>query len=242
MDPWELESLESTLEIEKNNLFYRVQKNFWVNLILKLLEKNTKAFSFEREYYRWGYDSDYSKVIGYLTGVMNDIAHIYGIEGSVGGSSVTTEILFKFHVYDKENYQLDELSLTITEENITIKYLPCSYATVLSLEDWKIVGNFLLDLCDFLYKTHHKKYAELWNYFEKLNTYAKGLSSKEIEIAQNSIKAIYDSYIPKEDRRINQKYLFTLLRVDEKDVVILHGDILKNPDNLLKLFKQDITK
>lgn len=241
MESWELESLENTLEIEKNNLFYRVQKNFWVNLILKLLEKNTKAFSFEREYWSC-YNSDYSKVIEYLIGVMNDIAHIYGIEGSVGGSSVATEILFRFHVYDKENYQLDELSLTITEENITIKYLPCSYATVLSLEDWIIAGNFLLDLCDFLYKTHHKKYAELWNYFEKLNTYAKGLSSKEIEIAQNSIKAIYDSYIPKEDRRINQKYLFTLLLVDEKDVVILHGDFLKNPDNLLKHFKKDITK
>lgn len=236
METWELESLRKILEIEKNNLFYCVQKNFWVNLILKLLEKNTKDFSFER------HDSDYSKTIDYLIGVMNDISHIYGIEGGVGGTSGVTELRFRFHVYDKDNYLLDELSVNITEENITIKYLPCSYATVLSLEDWIIAGNFLLDLCDFLYKTHHKKYAELWNYFEKLNTYAKGLSSKEIEIAQNSIKAIYDSYIPKEDRRINQKYLFTLLRVDEKDVVILHGDILKNPDNLLKLFKQDITK
>ena len=236
MESWELEAYGKIFEIEKSNLFYRVRKNFWMNLILKLLEKNTKDFSFKRD------DSDYSKAIDYLIGVMNDISHIYGIEAYVGGTLGVTDLRFRFHVYDKENYLFDELSLTITEENITIKYLACNYGTVLSLEDCKMAGNFLFDLCEFLYKKHHKKYVELWNYYEKLNSYAEGLSLKEISIAQNSIKVIYESFIPEENRKMNQQHLFTLLRVDEKDVVILHGDFLKDPNKLTKLFKQNITK
>ena len=59
------------------------------------------------------------------------------------------------------------------------------------------------------------------------------LTVKTVEIAQNSIKAIYDAR-KERNKNLEQKYLYSVLYLQGKRIRVMHKDFLEAPEDLMK--------
>lgn len=101
------------------------------------------------------------------------------------------------------------------------------------LEEYKLVENIQTGLCDELYNRQKQKFNKLQEGYKKIESSLKGLTTKTIEIAQNSIRTLYEASTQK-NRSLVQRNLYSAMIMKGKNVRIYHKDFLDNPKVLMK--------
>lgn len=95
--------------------------------------------------------------------------------------------------------------------DITMRILPHSLLLKLFwLEEYWLVENILTGLCDELYNRQKKKFNKLQEDYKKIESSSKDLTTKTIEIAQNSISTLYEASTQK-NRSLVQRNLYSAM-------------------------------
>ena len=109
--------------------------------------------------------------------------------------------------------------------------------------EYILVQNIIQDLCEELFGKR-KQQIQLLSKIHHIEKSSEKLTFKTIEIAQNSIKSLYNASEQKL-RSLYQRALYSDMVINEENVRILHKDFLENPGiliNKLKNKKQALTK
>lgn len=136
--------------------------------------------------------------------------------------------------------KVDELSVVICENDITLRIFP--YNPLLKqfmLEEYVLATNIITELFDVVFNRERKQFNELAAETAHIEECSKKITSKSIEIARNSIRAIYFQKDKSNHTSFVQKTLYSSFLKDGKIVWILHKDFLKNPGVLIDLFGEE---
>lgn len=130
----------------------------------------------------------------------------------------------------------EELSVIVCINDITMRILPHSPLLKLFwLEEYRLVENILTGLCDELYNRQKQKFNKLQEEYKKIESSSNGLTTKTIEIAQNSIRTLYEASTQK-NRSLVQRNLYSSMIINGKNVRIYHKDFLDDPKVLMNEF------
>lgn len=80
-----------------------------------------------------------------------------------------------------------------------------------------------------------QKFNKLQEDYKKIEASSKGLTTKTIEIAQNSIRTLYEASAQK-NRSLVQRNLYSAMVINGKNVRIYHRDFLDDPKVLMNEF------
>ena len=103
------------------------------------------------------------------------------------------------------------------------------------LEEYVLVENILTGLCDELYNLQKQQFNKLQEDYRRIELSSEGLTIKTIEIAQNSIRTLYEASTQKY-RSLVQRNLYSSMNINGKNVRIYHKDFLADPKVLMKEF------
>lgn len=101
-----------------------------------------------------------------------------------------------------------------------------------------MVENILTGLCDELYNLQKQKFNKLQEDYKKIESSSKGFTTKTIEIAQNSIRTLYEASAQK-NRSLVQRNLYSAMIINGKNVRIYHKNFLDDPKVLLNEFSRN---
>lgn len=225
-------ALKVALEREQNDLFARMQSEFWQSLFCDSLKKHT----YQNDFFFMENNLSYEKVVGKLKDVLNDICHIYGMDCEVTSHPYRTELKLKFGYYDYNNKKSTEdvLSIIVCQKDITMRLLPHNPMLKLFwLEEYVLVENIIKDMCTQLFENQKERYEELRENYKRIKASSKGLTTKTIEIAQNSIRTLYEASGEK-NKNLVQRSLYSSLLYKGRIIRIFHRDFLENPSVLIK--------
>ena len=220
-------ALKVALEREQSDLFARMQSEFWQALFCDILKKHT----YQNDFFLVEINLSAVKVVGKLKAVIYDICHIYGLECDVTCFPYRTELKLKFDYYDYNNEKTseDELSIIVCQKDITMRILPHNPMLKLFwLEEYVLVENIVKDMCTQLFGNQKEKFLELRENYKMIKASSEGLTSKTIEIAQNTIRTLYEASGEK-NRNLVQRNLYSSLLYKGRMIRIFHRDFLKDP-------------
>ena len=229
--------LNVALEREQYELFSRMQSEFWHGLFCEILKKHT----YQNDFYFLEKNLPMSKVLESMKGMVYDLCHIYGLECKETFHGYRTELKFKFNYYDYKNQKdtMDELSIVICKKDITIRILPHNpLLKLFQLEEYVLVENIVKDMCAQLFGNLKEKFLKLEENYKKIKVSSEGLTPKTIEIAQNSIRTLYQSSREKY-KNLVQRNLYSNLLIKGQMIRIFHRDFLKDPNVLMRKFMED---
>ena len=222
-----------SIEIEQKELYSKVQTEFWQGLFWDILREHT----FQTDFFLVRQDLEYPEVVQYLQNIVKTICQQYGLEFVVNGNSYRTEIKMRFHNYGIVKNMYDELSIVICKEDITLRMLPHSPLIKMhSLDEFLLVGKIIQILCDKIFVEKLEDFVAYLEKFKRIENCFKGLTSKTIEIAQTSIRTIYQATDEK-FKSIMQRNIYSSMFYKGKTVSVLHSDFLENPDVLISQLK-----
>ena len=225
-------ALKISLEHEQNDLFARMQSEFWQTLFCDILKKHT----YQNDFFFIENNLTAEKVVGSLKDVIYDLCHIYGLDCEVNTHPYRTELKLRFDYYDCNNEKatIDELSIIICQKDITLRILPHNpMLKFFWLEEYVLVENIIKDMCTQLFENQKEKFLELRENYKKINASSRGLTMKTIEIAQNSIRTLYEASGEK-NKNLVQRALYSSLLYKGRVIRIFHRDFLNDPNVLLK--------
>ena len=217
------------LESEKKELFALVHSEFWHGIIWDLL----KEHSLQADFFLVRENLEMEEVVEYLRNEIGEVTKKYGLGFTETTHPYRTELKIRFHNYGYVQ-SFDELSVVICKNDITMRMLPHSpMLKLFSLDEFKIVGNIVTDLCNKLFNDKLELFVGLLESYKRIEESPRGLTSKTIEIAQNSIRSVYDATDEK-FKNLVQRDLYSSLRYKGKTIRILHKEFLENPEVLLR--------
>lgn len=147
-----------------------------------------------------------------------------------------TEFKLRFCYYGNKKKMSDELSVIVCIKDITIRILPHNpLLKLFRLEEYRLVENILTGMCDELYNLQKQKFNKLQEDYKKIESSSKGLTTKTIEIAQNSIRTLYEASAQK-NRSLVQRNLYSAMIINGQNVRIYHKDFLDDPKVLMNEF------
>ena len=228
-------ALKVTLEREQTELFGRLQSEFWQGLFCDILKKHT----YQNDFYFVEHNLTTEKVVGSLKGVINDICHTYGLDCEVTSHPYRTELKLKIDYYDYRNrkFSMDELSIIVCQKDITMRILPHKPLLKLFwLEEYVLVENIVKEMCQQLFENQKEKFLELRENYKEISASAEGLTAKTIEIAQNTIRTLYEASDEKH-RNLVQRKLYSSLLYKGRMIRIFHRDFLNDPGILARELK-----
>ena len=228
-------ALKVTLEREQTELFGRLQSEFWQGLFCDILKKHT----YQNDFYFVEHNLTTEKVVGSLKRVFNDISHTYGLDCEVTSHPYRTELKLKIDYYDYQNKKstMDELSIIVCQKDITMRILPHNPLLKLFwLEEYQLVENIVKEMCQQLFENQKEKFLELRENYKVISACAEGLTAKTIEIAQNTIRTLYEASGEKH-RNLVQRKLYSSLLYKGRMIRIFHRDFLKDPGILARELK-----
>ena len=228
-------ALKVTLEREQTELFGRLQSEFWQGLFCDILKKHT----YQNDFYFVEHNLTTEKVVGSLKRVFNDISHTYGLDCEVTSHPYRTELKLKIDYYDYQNKKstMDELSIIVCQKDITMRILPHNPLLKLFwLEEYQLVENIVKEMCQQLFENQKEKFLELRENYKEISASAEGLTAKTIEIAQNTIRTLYEASGEKH-RNLVQRKLYSSLLYKGRMIRIFHRDFLKDPGILARELK-----
>ena len=133
---------------------------------------------------------------------------------------------------------MDELSIIVCQKDITMRILPHNPMLKLFwLEEYVLVENIIKDMCTQLFENQKEKFQELRENYKKIKASSEGLTTKTIEIAQNTIRTLYEASGEK-NRNLVQRSLYSSLLYKGRMIRIFHRDFLNDPGVLMKEFKE----
>ena len=171
-----------------------------------------------------------------LKGTIDDLCHIYGLESEMTSHPYRTEIKLKIDYFDYQNKKstMDELSIIVCQKDITMRILPHNPLLKLFwLEEYQLVENIVKEMCQQLFDNQKEKFLELRENYKKISASGEGLTSKTIEIAQNTIKTLYEASCAK-NRNLVQRNLYSSMLYKGRMIRIFHRDFMNDPSVLKK--------
>lgn len=225
-------TLADSLKREQDELIKRMQSEFWQALFCDILKKHT----YQNDFYFVENNLSSEKVVGQLKNVVYQLFLKYGLECEVTSHPTRTELklMFNWYDYNNEKEAMDVLSIIVCQKDITMRILPHNPMLKLFwLEEYVLVENIIKDMCGQLFENQKEKFLELRENYKKIKASSEGLTVKTIEIAQNSIKTLYDKSGEKYMNLV-QRNLYSSLLFRGRMIRIFHRDFLKDPNVLLK--------
>ena len=227
--------LNTILKREKTELINHIHTTYWNDLFKALFKKNTYQFG----YFLVPVNLSVQDVAEYFRKIFSELSFKYLITVSETIAPKRTEFKIKISYYQKKKSQVDELSIVICAKDITLRIFP--YAPLLKqfmLEEYILVGNLLSELFDDVFNRQKDNFDELVSITKRIEDCSKNVTSKSIEIAKNSIKAIYYQNDKSNHTSFVQKYLYSSFLKDGEVIRIFHKEFLENPIVLTDLFNK----
>lgn len=159
-----------------------------------------------------------------------DLGKRYNLEITMQKESQETEYRIKFR-YLNEAYFSDSIIISIGCAAIEIRMLSGLFIENFLLEDYEIMELLLSEVCRDLYE--NEKLADFLYEHLRIEESDQNLTLKTVEIAQSSIKAIFDSR-KESPKNLEQKYLYSVLDLQGKRIRVLHKEFLEMPEELMK--------
>ena len=228
-------ALKVTLEREQTDLISRIQSEFWQGLFCDILKKHT----YQNDFFFVENNLKSEKVVSQLKDVIYQLCKTYDLDCEVTSHPIRTELklMFSWYDYGQEREVMDELSIIVCQKDISLRVLPHNPMLKLFwLEEYVLVENIIKDLCLQIFETQKEKFCEMRANYKKIRESSEGLTSKTIEIAQNSIKTLYDKSGEKHMNLV-QRELYSSLLYKGRMIRIFHRDFLKDPNVVLKELK-----
>ena len=224
--------LAVALEREQRELFTRMQTEFWQTLFCDLLKKH----SFQNDFFLVNANLTNEDVVNHFRKVVSELTAKYDLSFTETSHPTRTEFKLRFCYYGYKKKLFDELSVIVCIKDITMRILPHNPLLKLFwLEEYRLVENILTGMCDDLYNLQKQKFNKLQNDYKKIESSSKGLTTKTIEIAQNSIRTLYEASAQK-NRSLVQRNLYSAMIINGKNVRIYHKDFLEDPKVLMNEF------
>lgn len=224
--------LAVALEREQRELFTRMQTEFWQTLFCDLLKKH----SFQNDFFLVNANLTNEDVVKHFRKVVSELTAKYDLSFTETSHPTRTEFKLRFCYYGYKKKLFDELSVIVCIKDITMRILPHNPLLKLFwLEEYRLVENILTGMCDELYNLQKQKFNKLQNDYKKIESSSKGLTTKTIEIAQNSIRTLYEASAQK-NRSLVQRNLYSAMIINGKNVRIYHKDFLEDPKVLMNEF------
>lgn len=224
--------LAVALEREQRELFTRMQTEFWQTLFCDLLKKH----SFQNDFFLVNANLTNEDVVKHFRKVVSELTAKYDLSFTETSHPTRTEFKLRFCYYGYKKKLFDELSVIVCIKYITMRILPHNPLLKLFwLEEYRLVENILTGMCDELYNLQKQKFNKLQNDYKKIESSSKGLTTKTIEIAQNSIRTLYEASAQK-NRSLVQRNLYSAMIINGKNVRIYHKDFLEDPKVLMNEF------
>ena len=226
--------LAVALEREQRDLFTRMQTEFWQTLFCDLL----KQHSFQNDFFLVNANLTNCDVVEHLRKVVSNLSEKYDLSFTETSHPTRTEFKLRFCYYGYKKKLFDELSVIVCIKDITMRILPHNPLLKLFwLEEYRLVENILIGMCDELYNLQKQKFYKLQQDYKKIESSSKGLTTKTIEIAQNSIRTLYEASSQK-NRSLVQRNLYSAMIINGQNVRIYHKDFLDDPKVLLNEFNR----
>lgn len=224
--------LAVALEREQRDLFTRMQTEFWQTLFCDLLKKH----SFQNDFFLVNANLTNEDVVKHFRKVVSELTAKYDLSFTETSHPTRTEFKLRFCYYGYKKKLFDELSVIVCIKDITMRILPHNPLLKLFwLEEYRLVENILTGMCDELYNLQKQKFNKLQEDYKKIESSSKGLTSKTIEIAQNSIRTLYEASAQK-NRSLVQRNLYSAMIINGQNVWIYHKDFLDDPKVLMNEF------
>ena len=225
--------LAAALEREQTELFTRMQTEFWQTLFCDLLKKH----SFQNDFILVSANLTNGHVVEHLRKVVSELSEKYELSFTETNHPTRTEFKLRFCYYGYKKKMFDELSVFVCINDITMRILPHSPLLKLFwLEEYQLVENIIKEMCLQLFENQKEKFQELRENYKEISASAEGLTAKTIEIAQNTIRTLYEASGEK-NRNIVQRKLYSSLLYKGRMIRIFHRDFLKDPSVFLKELK-----
>ena len=226
-------NFKEMLHREQIELFEKAQRDFWRTLFWSLLKEHT----FQTDFFLVNQDLDYGEVTLYLQSLIQKICQKYGLRFFVNNNPYRTEIKLRIHNCGVSKTLYDELTIVITQKEIIFKMLPHSpLLNMYNLADYQRVGTVIESLCKKLFEEKPQDFVVYLEALKNIKESIKNLTPKAIEIAQNSIKAIYMTTDEK-FKTITQKNIYSSMFYKGKTISVFHKDFMKNPSVLISQLK-----
>lgn len=224
--------LKDVLAREQEDLFARLQSEFWQILFCDILKKHT----YQNDFFFVENNLTAEKVVEKLKTVLYDVCNSYELNCEVTSHPYRTELKLKFDYFDFNNEKsiVDDLSIIVCQKDITMRILPHNPMLKLFwLEEYVLVENIIKDMCDQLFGNQKEKFLELRENYKMIKASSDGLTTKTIEIAQNTIRTLYEASGEK-NKNLIQRNLYSSLLYKGRMIRIFHRDFLKDPTVLTK--------
>lgn len=226
--------LAVALEREQRELFTRMQTEFWQTLFCDLLKKH----SFQNDFFLVNANLTNEDVVNHFRKVVSELSDKYELSFTETSHPTRTEFKLRFCYYGYKKKMFDELSVIVCIKDITMRILPHNLLLKLFwLEEYRLVENILIGMCNELYNLQKQKFNKLQDDYKKIESSSKGLTTKTIEIAQNSIRTLYEAS-PQKNRSLVQRNLYSAMIINGQNVRIYHKDFLDDPKVLLNEFSR----
>lgn len=221
------------LEREQTELMNQIQLEFWQGLFCDLLKKHT----LQNDFFLVNNNLTSEDVVAHIKGFLYDLGHIYGVEFTENMSSYRTEFNLRFFYYDNKKKKYDVISIVVCKNDITLRILPHSpLLKMFWLEEYMLVENILKELCEKLFDQGEQLHKNLLESYKRIVECTRDLNVKTIEIAQNSIRSLYNATNEKH-KNLVQRNLYSSLLYNGKRIRIFHKEFLEDPNVLIKEFK-----
>ena len=225
--------LAAALEREQTELFTRMQTEFWQTLFCDLLKKH----SFQNDFFLVSANLTNGDVVEHLRKVVSELSEKYELSFTETSHPTRTEFKLRFCYYGYKKQMFEELSVMVCINDITMRILPHSPLLKLFwLEEYQLVENIIKEMCLQLFENQKEKFQELRENYKEISASAEGLTAKTIEIAQNTIRILYEASDEKH-RNLVQRKLYSSLLYRGRMIRIFHRDFLKDPGILTRELK-----
>lgn len=234
---------KNRIQNETRELVLRAQNElwnckFWHNLFYEVNNKH----NYQNEFYLVGSNPSQQEVEIYLHSVFKRLRSRYKI--TCRRQTASQEIIFELGLSylpsipkKKQCIVRNEILVQIGKTEIFLSILPYStLGGVYRLDEYLIVEHVIEDFCNEVFTHPDESFTTFLEYKKKLEETSKTLNEKALEIAQNSIRSLYETSTRK-NRNLIQELLYSSLIIDGKENIILHIDFLKNPEPFIKLFR-----
>lgn len=235
----EAEFFRENIENEKRGLILKAQNQlwkyeFWKNNYYEISKKHC----YQNEFYLIGKKPSKTEVEVYLYDIFKKLRSKYKIKckRQTTKRDIVLELGLSFvSSKSKDLYcYKKEISVRISKVGIYLMILPyCCISEIYRLDEYITVANIIKDYCHQIITSPDIHFTEFIEFRKKIEEAAESLTIKTIDIAQSSIKSLYDASNQK-NKNISQEYLCSFLLIDNEFSCIFHKDFLDNPQILIQ--------
>ena len=228
------------IEKEKDELIRKAQSDLWKCAFWKTVFNDIlKKHSYQEEFYLVGKKPTQSEVEVYLYDVLKKLRNKYKIK--CRRQTTKNDIIFDLWLFNdlsvsnKNHTSLqNEISIRVSHVGIFLGVLPySSLSKIFRLDEYLTVEKIVIDFCNTILTSPDIHLIDFISYRNKLEEEVQYLTVKIIEIAQNSIKSLYEKSKQK-IKKISHFYLYSKLIIDGEEICIRHKEFLDNPQILIK--------